>query len=277
MKNATSIKHIADLGKEDAVDLESLYVETLAEEVKSDRQGVFHPSAIGMCGRRNVYEYIRAPYIKTIDPDSLEVFAMGHAVHDIIQTRLENLTAPARHGITYSFRKEVGFDPKTDKLFLNYGIGGTTDGILTFSGPGWEQRGILEAKSIKDKLFSELTGPKDDHLMQAHLYAYRFDCPFIWVWYYNKNTSERLIYARVFDPEILHAALDRYVGWMGHIKDGTLPDREESWYMCPRCEYRDICKPPTLDAIKGKAAGRAKAKTMNTLRKTGMRRLVCLD
>lgn len=266
MKSAISINDTAGFGKEDVIDLEDLYVSTLASECRNgSRQGVFHPSAIGSCGRRNVYEYIRTPAIPTIDPDSSEIFTLGHAVHDIVQSRLGHLTEVARRGLSYEARFEVPYDPETDALYKDYGIGGTTDGIIRIWGAGWEQRGILEVKSMKSKMFDELSEPKPDHLMQAHLYAYRFDCPIIWVWYYNKDTSKRVVYTRIFDPDVLVAALDKYGMWMSHVIDGTLPDREESWFACPRCEYRDACQPSVLAKIRGKAGG----KTTSALRSAG--------
>lgn len=258
--------------KDDAVDLEGLYEETLTYNDRSNRQGVFHPSAVGMCGRRNVYEFIRTPFIAAVDPDDQEIFDTGHAFHDIIQKRMENLTAVERRGFCYTFQKEVGYDPATDKLYNEFGIGGTADGVLHFyegyegANESWSQKAILEAKSIKADRFDDLRGPKEDHLMQAHIYAYRFDCPIIYIWYRNKDTSKRKVYTRLFDHDLFQKALDRYIGWLGHAAAGTLPDREENWYMCPRCEYRDTCNPPILGKIRSKAA----AKSVSNIRKNGL-------
>ncbi len=268
MKSATTIADAANITKADIFDLEAAYIESVNLTPRDNRQGYFHPSAVGMCGRRNVYEYIRAPYIPTIDADDLEVFDMGHAVHDIVQGKLghglERALDPKK--IQFEFQKEVPFDRATDTLFVDFGIGGTCDGIMRLWVPGeWEQRGIVEVKSIKDQNYQKLSGPKEDHVMQAHLYAYRFDCPVIWIWYYNKNTSKRRVYPVVYDRDILMGALKRYEEWLKHIDAGTLPDREESWWMCPRCEYRDVCKP----SIIGKQKSRNHAQKVSRGRKKG--------
>ena len=253
MKTAASIADTPGLVKADAFDLEGAYIQMLKETTRDNRQGHFHPSAIGACGRRNVYEYICAPAIATTDPDDLEVFDMGHAVHGLVQGKLAKLgVSLATKGVGYSFREEVRFDPQTDVLYQDLHVGGTTDGILEIWTDTWKQRGILEVKSIKDENFTKLRGPKEDHVMQAHIYAKRFDCPIIWIWYFNKNTSERKVYTVIFQQEIFERAVTKYALWLSHAESGTLPDREESFYICPRCEYREVCKPPSLTKVRRK-------------------------
>jgi hypothetical protein len=264
-KSATTIADAATLTRSDIFDLEGTYVESLRRKPRDNRQGHFHPSAIGQCGRRNVYEFTRAPAIQTIDPDDLEVFDMGHAVHGMIQGKMADMRrALSPKKIGYEFRSEVGYDKETDVLYRELHIGGTTDGILEIWADDWKQRGILEVKSINGKNFALLKGPKEDHVLQAHLYAFRFDCPIIWVWYFNKDTSRRKVYPIVFQQALLDKALERIEGWLAHAHAGTLPPREESFYICPRCEYRDVCKPDSLAKIR--------PKTPN-LAKVGLRRL----
>lgn len=255
MKDAKNRADAVTLTRDDVFDVESAYVDMIRNRPRDNRQGHFHPSAVGSCGRRNVYEYIRTPAIPTIEPEDLEVFDMGHAVHAMLQDKLVELgNHLAKKGLRYSFQAEVPFNPKTDVLYQDLHIGGTTDGILEIHGDDWSQRGIVEIKSIKSENFKKLRGPKEDHVMQAHIYARRFDCPIIWVWYFNKDTSERKVYTVLFQKEILDKAISKYVRWLEHADEGTLPDREESFYICPRCEYREACKPPSLSKIRSKAA-----------------------
>lgn len=254
MKNAVTLADAAGLTKADIFDLEVVYVDSMRARPRDNRQGHFHPSAVGSCGRRNVYEYIRAPSIQTIEPEDLDVFDMGHAVHAMLQGKMAELSRvlkPKKMG--YEFRSEVGRSDG-DVLYDDFHIGGTTDGIIEVWADEWKQRGILEIKSIKDKNFKKLRGPKEDHVMQCHLYAFRFDCPVMWIWYFNKDTSERKVYSLVYDPAILDAALARYSAWIMHADAGTLPDREESFWACPRCEYREVCKPPSLTKLRTKGA-----------------------
>ena len=268
MKSALTLADVANLTKDDIFDLENAYVESVAAKERDDRSGHFHPSAVGMCARRNVYEFNAAPAIPTIDPDDLEIFDMGHAVHDIVQGKMAKL-GTAGSDIEYEFAAEVPYDEETDRLYKEYGIGGTCDGVARIWLPGaWEQRGIVEIKSMKDTLFEKLRKPKEDHLMQTHLYAYRFNCPVMWIWYYNKNTSRRRVFPMVFDMDIFEEALRRFNDMRLHVDAGTLPERDESWWMCPRCAYRDICKPSVIAKVRGKARSVSNKKVSHMRGKT---------
>lgn len=245
--NATSLEHAVSITPDDVFDLEAAYVEWVETEARDPRSGVFHPSAVGMCKRRNVYEYICTPTKGGAQVADKEIFRLGHGVHGIVQGiigDLERVLTPK--GITYEFYPELPYDPQTDVLYHDFGIGGTTDGLLILNGDGWSQRGILEVKSIGDDGFNKLTAPKKDHLMQANLYAFRFNAPVLWFWYYNKNNSQRRVYRTLADDNILNEAIERFADMRAHADAGTLPDREESYYMCPRCEYAWTCEPSTL-------------------------------
>jgi CRISPR/Cas system-associated exonuclease Cas4 (RecB family) len=237
---------------EQVFDLEAAYVNWVETEPRDDRQGHFHPSAVGGCARRNVYEYIRAPRMFMDKPADMEIFRIGHAVHHIVQTILADLgRVLTPRGIEYSFYPEIPYDPATDLLYNDLGIGGTCDGLLELRHTrlGWTQRGVVEIKTIKNEKFNQLKAPKEEHQMQANLYAFRFDTPIIWYWYYNKDNSQRRVFKTRASDEYLDKALARFVEQKAHVDAGTLPDREESFWMCPRCEYGHICQPSKLKRV----------------------------
>lgn len=251
-KNAASLSDAPNLTKHDIFDLDGAYQDHLATHKRDGgRQGVFHPSALGMCGAMNVYEFIGAKKIETLEPESLEIFDMGHAVHELVQGRFADMANWAEaKSFGYQFQKEVPYDPKTDMLYNTFGCGGTTDGILEIWTDTWKQRGIIEIKSINDDGYKKLTKPKIEHLEQAHLYCFRFDCPIMWIWYYNKNTSRRQVFPYVFDQAIFDGAVAKLDAWHQHALRGTLPPREESFFGCKGCGYRDVCQPPSLSRIR---------------------------
>lgn len=265
MITATTLEDAEKLTTDDIFDLESAYVDWVSTEPRDDRRGVFHPSAVGGCARRNVYEYIGTPRVYADTAKDMEVFRIGHAIHGIVQGILGDLERVLNpKGIEVTFRAEVPYDRETDSLYLDLGIGGTTDGVLTLTSKkeGWSQRAILEVKSIKSKNFDLLKAPKPDHQMQANLYAFRFDCPIIYYWYYNKDSSDRKVFRYRASPAVLQAAVERFAAQRAHADHGTLPDREESFYICPRCEYAHVCKPDSLRQIHNK-------KALSTLQKKG--------
>lgn len=259
MINATTIadaESIRQSKKESLLfDLDEAYSELVLSAPRDDRGGVFHPSAIGFCGRRSVYEYLKYEAQNNFEEWDLEIFDMGHSVHDLVQGKLGQLARVLEpKGIRIEFKPEVR-RPDIDALHDDLGCGGTTDGLFRIWMPdAWEQRSVLEVKSMKDDFWQQLKGPKKDHQMQAHLYAFRFDCPIIYYWYYNKNTSRRKVYTELFDQEVFKAAIDRLSEWKDYADRNELPPREESWYGCPRCPYNHHCKPQTTARQSSKAS-----------------------
>jgi CRISPR/Cas system-associated exonuclease Cas4 (RecB family) len=218
------------------------------------RGGVFHPSSVGYCKKQNVLQRLGVKPTDRRSKDFGEIVALGHAIHEIVQSRLEALRKTLEpHGIKCEFTREVPCDRESDELFLSLGIAGTCDGILRLWTKTWEQRGVVEIKSSNTDLFKEREMAKKadaEHLMQAHLYAYRFDCPVIWIWYYNKNNSKRELMPYFFDRNIYLAAVDYFIELDSYVQDGTLPEREESWFECKECPYRTMCDPNVLKSRK---------------------------
>jgi hypothetical protein len=262
MITAKSITDAKDLKRSDIFDLESAYVDTLRKsrnkEEKAERQGVFHPSQMEACGRANVYEYTRAPLSDEIPEEelsSLDIYSTGHVHHHVVQGVFANLRhALTPIGLSCSFEAEKKYDESTDVLYHQLGLGGTADGVVEIWNDVWRQRGIIEIKSANKDTFTSVckNGPKRGHVEQAHLYAFRFDCPIMWIWYVHKDSSKRKVFPITFDHDIFDSAVGKLLEWGEHARNGTLPPREEDFYMCPRCDYRGVCNPPSLAKLRKK-------------------------
>lgn len=300
MKHVASLNDLTlDLVKEDIFDFEGAYMDAVSSiEEGKDREGYFHPSACGSCPRKIVLEYTRTPGLTAAqvyalnhqadlstagkaekqargqsfahipdlvqDRDNLD---FGHATHGLLQSRLLLIKALLESkGYTVEVEVEAKHNPRTDELRKEYGLGGTADAIFVITAPnGATQRCVIEIKSIKDRLFQELEGPKPDHVGQAHIYAYRFDCPIIYIWYFNKNNADRRVYGMFFDPLIFEKTVEVFQKAKVHADAGTLPPypdpRDVSKWICERCTYRSKCNPPVLQAKAGRAAiARARAR-----------------
>ncbi len=249
MKSALRLSDAETLQLADVFDLHEAYTTALETRVREDRSGIFHPSAIGNCSKRQVLGFMNVTGIDTIDAKSFDIFDLGHGIHDLVQGRFEaKLFADLmrRRGLDWKFVREVKTNPTVDELYQELRTGGTTDGLGEISGPGWRQRGVLEIKSIGNDGFDDLKEPHLSHLMQAHLYAYRYNCPIIWVWYFNKNNSNSVVYTSLFKQEIMDLALEKLFYMNQHIDAETVPPAEESYMECKNCEYRDLCRPVVL-------------------------------
>jgi hypothetical protein len=222
------------------------------------RQGVWHPSSAGSCMRAEVLQYIKTPPTDEKSKDMKVIFEIGHFIHDMVQTRLENLHLHLNaRGLQYEFQREVPFDPLTDQLFLEFGIAGTADGVLRVWNDDFLQRGLVEIKSINPDDFKTLKPEHKPaygkHLMQSHLYAYRFDLPIIWVFYVNKSSGKRLMKLHMFQQKWFDQALEFFAVAEDFVARGELPPRQENYMDCSECVYRSLCKPAILKSKKYKA------------------------
>ncbi len=214
------------------------------------RWGHLHPSSVDYCMRSQVYAYKKVEPTNKKSKKLTQIMELGHAIHDIVQTHLEQLGPVfAAQGIQYEFFRELPYVPEDDDLYRTLELGGTCDGGLRLWTDSWEQRGIVEIKSINKKGFDEaklLGRPQIKHLKQAHIYAKRFNVPLIWLWYYCKENSEHQIFPWLFDQAIYEAALDYFLALRSFADANQLPEREESYFECGECVYRDGCAPTVL-------------------------------
>lgn len=242
----------ADYTVEQLADVNAYYTTAIDTDTAEHdaRGGVFHPSSVGYCKRANVLQRIGTPATDRRSKSFKEIVTLGHAIHEIVQGRIRQLRETLlRHGINSEATIEAPCDRDKDELFLALGIAGTCDALLRLWTRKWEQLSVIEIKSQNEEWFKKvkiLPRAFDDHLKQAHLYAYRFDAPIIWVWYYNKNNSKRELKPHFFDPVVYGEAVDYFVELDLHVQAGTFPERVNTWFECKECSYRTGCDPSVL-------------------------------
>lgn len=267
LRTIEDAKGFTDLDK--VVNLAKLYELGIdnGHDEHNNRAGVWHPSSCGYCMRAQVLQYQKVAPTDRQSKYLKEIFEIGHLHHDVIQRRLASIgVAVKKHGLNYEFEKEVPYDPQSDQLFLEFGIGGTCDGLLRIWNAYFEQRGVLEAKSQSNdrhEKLQQMPSAWPTHLLQAHVYAYRFNVPLIWVFYTNKNNQKRDIRVQLYNEEIFDAALAYFVTAADFVERGELPPREESWFECKECVYRTLCQPAVL---------KKKRRSLPTVPTTGLRR-----
>lgn len=256
----------------DIVDLDTLYSLTVDDGNKDfeSRAGYLHPSSAGYCMRKSYYGAMRIPPTDGMSERLVQIMELGHAIHDIVQRHFEELAEKLRsRGIFLEFTREVPYDPNTDSLYQLLGLGGTCDGILRIWVPGqWEQRGTLEIKSIADDGFTKVDAgeAQEKHLMQSHIYAFRFNTPIIWILYYNKNNSARAVKPYFFSPVIFEKTMDYFWDLAIYVHREEEPPREESWFDCKECAYRSLCKPKVLQKKKKRVITALPSRTLTRRR-----------
>lgn len=191
--------------------------------------GTIHASSAHTCRRRLYYDVTAEHAPKSrFRPELLVTFAIGHAVHEVVQNALHT-------ALPGKFRDEVRVD--NDEAFVD---NSRTDGVVELP----QARVLLEIKTIGGE-FEKLTEPKPEHIIQAvGIYAHSLDIPFISFLYVSKawpyNVKE---YVLTYDPKV-------YRKWWrkkgSKVEDaiaaGKPPIADASKSECGQCPYNYFCE-----------------------------------
>lgn len=190
--------------------------------------GVVHASSAHMCVRRLFYDVVGQHTPKPeISPELQITFAMGHAIHDIVQKAL-HIALPEK------FRDEVTVDH--DEAFI---YGSHTDGLVELP----QANVLLEIKSIGSE-FATLKKPKPEHVTQAvGMYARPLNMPFISFLYVSKSWPHDVKeFVVVYDEGVFR----RWWREKGSVLDsaletGVAPVADGSKDDCNMCPYAYMC------------------------------------
>lgn len=232
----TSIKDLKGVSRDDLRDvMEGM---SLLEEINSHlwhqlngtahrSSGYYSPSSLPYCARAMYYQRIGVEQRNIILPGTRIIFDVGHAVHDTIQGY-----------ITGALGEDV-FQIEVPCVDEELHIKGSADGVLDLD----TERRLLEIKSISTKAFPSLASPKQEHLLQAHCYAYMLDTPLMWFLYYDKNNGSMKVFDVTFDKKIWGKALDKLERIERCVQKENPPPYEVGWG-CKECKFRWHCQPP---------------------------------
>lgn len=198
----------------------------------------FHPSTIGMCPRKIVFDLLMVP--KPIPSDQLmRVFDNGHYLH----YRYEQLMQDVGILVAKELKLEVG------------DISGHTDAwvrIFSMEHPTGKDY-LVDFKSAFSKSFEWMVKnncPKKEHKDQLMFYLYlaqqsgiAIDTGILLV--ENKDTQELWEYELAYDPAYGEALMQRALESLAFAKERKLPPipkgHTPSYYKCATCDYGFYC------------------------------------
>ena len=211
-----------------------------------DSDGLFHPSSIGYCSRKIQYHHLGEHPVKKIPSSTMSIFEMGHAVHDMLQSRLTKVLESRFSSLDgYDFLLTVETPINNTPFAVENGIAGSADGlIMIFTKDGDRAVNIIyEAKSISTKGWTKLTSPMIKHRMQASVYAECLEAQYILFEYFCKDNARSKWYL----VDIDRAALASAISQMDKVRSATeklkMVPREGSSYECSDCAYLEVCMP----------------------------------
>ena len=216
---------------------------------KRDLDCLFHPSSFGYCTRKLQYHYLGEQPIHKISSATRSIFDLGHAVHDMLQARLERTLAYRFADSDYSYSLVVEHSINDTDLAQMYEMAGSADGLITLTTKDEMlydvecARIVYEAKSISKKGWEKLTSPMAKHRMQASIYCEALEATHILFEYFCKDNAASKWFLIEKDKTAIDTALVAINKVRNATANLTLVDRDGSHYECSECQYLEICKP----------------------------------
>jgi hypothetical protein len=182
--------------------------------------GWIHPSGITRCLGETYACLAGLPMKEVIDARLRRIFDNGTSVHRRIQKCLlrAGLTIPSKTDKKYGEHQYQNDEWK---------IHGTADGILK-AGPH-----ILEIKSINSNQFKVMSGPKYEHIWQAHLYMWMSEIGKALFLYESKDTQELREYVIEFDQEVFDTIFER----VKYVNECFKRKEKPIQWVCGKCDY----------------------------------------
>ncbi len=198
------------------------------------RPGVYYPSYIGYCLRKQYYIYTLG---ERPTSEKLAVFATGRGVHGAVEEALR------ASGIV----EVEDVEKKVEvKLTDNISLSGRVD-LLLAEVEG--ERVIVEVKSTSRLPDS----PLEHHVMQLQVYLNAEDMGRGVLLYWDKRRGAIKAFNVERSGDALRRIAERAVMLHEYIRRGSPPPKEAilegRLWECDLCEYRSICKPFLLPGI----------------------------
>lgn len=245
----------------------------------------FHPSAWGSCLRKIAYQYYndQDPFVsKTpydIDDRFERIFDNGHGVHYRWQKYLDesgvlrgiwkcvNPSCGKEYGVgeligiknpsrvagwacSCGCKDIMEYEEPLVKSTPEYNFVGHCDAVIDIRGTRFEQKNkydifIVDFKSMKDEYFSELTGPKDEHVVQVNIYMWILDLHGAVLVYENKDNQHLKEMFVPRDEELIAKIKAQSVWMLGILKQKKLPFRPNGYsrskFPCRFCDFVGHC------------------------------------
>lgn len=250
------LKHVTMLGRLDA------YLESLNEKQRDPAasRGTFTASGLGAwcgkslcgnytigCGRKLWYRYTGVEAQHYFSPRQRRVVDTGFVVHDHqLDPYFSEMAGRTAGAEQFWPEVKVYAGEESDELGVatEWETRVRLDGLYKIWLSDPEQIRIsLEFKTINDKGFQGLRGPKPEHKTQLIVGMACQDTPVGLLIYYNKNDSAMSEYRVLFDHEHWQAVKDKIMMVRQHAVTGEAPPREGGHFPCRSCEYSYVCAP----------------------------------
>ena len=191
----------------------------------SRKTGGYHPSSLTptACKRALWYDRTGEAPESRIPSDLRMLFDMGHALHDMLQEKLEKEFG--------TFESEVFISNDDLKIV------GHCDGVFR------DQDWVLEIKTVGESVFKSLVRPKKEHIYQVHCYMFCEDIPRTQLLYVARATGQMRLFKIEFDNDIFQEIVDVIKTVEEFVEAGEAPPKEPNKWVCRTCKFQHVCQP----------------------------------
>lgn len=214
------------------IDFDRLIEQHLKRESYPKTTGRYYPSEIGGCMRKIWFSY-KQPVAP--QADTVRIFHLGNMIHSFIAEVLMSDKTPEVELVQSEVPVKMTFGDIT--------VSGRIDDLMRVKADGKEY--LLEVKSTK--WLGRQNEPSPIHMMQLQLYMHAQDVPRGILLYMEKNTLKSKSFEVAYEPDMAHAAIERFKKLHAHVKDNSMPPAEAmagdgTRWMCDYCDYRGVCE-----------------------------------
>ena len=226
------IAHHADFVREDA----RLAAKTFNMRIEEYNHGTidgefFHPSQIGACMRKTVFDALKAPVNESEQGESLLkshlTFEIGTYFHVLFGNLIEMEGSLVQ--------REIAIQDRENRIL------GHMDGLLWIKGDYF----ALEMKTINSRQFTSLKAPHEGHVQQFTAYMKSRGLKKGVIIYFDKDRSQvkefQVKFSEKFWLEKVKARIDLY---FRSVKRKSLPEREGTTpykFPCMFCQFSRVC------------------------------------
>lgn len=216
--------------------LEEFILKNNKEKSAERSNSHFHPSSIGYCTRKIVYDRLNYPTME-LDPNLIRIFQNGDYMHLRYQKYFQDMGIQIADELELTENSPNELIAERCKL---YNVGGRTDSLIQLEGEPY----LVELKSINGDSFKfQLSEPKEAHVQQLQLYMFLSGIHHGILLYENKNTQEIKMFKIDYNEEQIGPILEKVIYVNQCVNNKCLPPREgiRTDYKCKKCEHRGSC------------------------------------
>ena len=200
---------------------------SLHEKEKNNHKtekGVYYPSALGSCLRKQYYTYTLG---ERVSPEDLVIFATGKGVHETIAKAFGEVATIEKieESVTLEISPTIKLKGRIDLLIADY------DG----------KKYLIEAKSTS----KTPDAPFEEHVLQLQVYMQALNYEEGFILYWNKVTGEIKVFKVTKNEEVIKTIFER-VKKLDYFVSKNIPPEPEAilkgkFGECEKCPFLNFC------------------------------------